>query len=239
VRTSALIPAVLLLATVGLASPAAALPAAISPGSDGGQVCKGMSSGKIEVEGSATSVAVTAPEGQLIVGYCVKAGSVKNGLGPRYVELEEPVTSVTLTYEVDGKARDISHYALDCVDATLTAQVLVGEAPTVDVPSEKPTDDNPSGTSSTEGAPDEATPGEAAPEASSVPTPQHEEAANDDAEPVAQRLAADVEAPSVGAEPAASSLPVTGAEVGALALAALALVGAGSGAVWFVRRRTV
>jgi LPXTG-motif cell wall-anchored protein len=164
---------------------------------------------------------------------------VKNGLGPRYVELEEPVTSVTLTYEVDGKARDISHYALDCVDATLTAQVLVGEVPTVDVPSEKPTDDNPSGTSSTEGAPDEATPGEAAPEASSVPTPQHEEAANDDAEPVAQLLAADVDAPSVGAEPAASSLPVTGAEVGALALAALALVGAGSGAVWFVRRRTV
>jgi LPXTG-motif cell wall-anchored protein len=238
VRTSALIPAVLLAVTAGLASPAAAQPAAASPGSDGGQVCKGMSSGKIEVEGSATSVDVTAPEGQLIVGYCVKSGSVKNGLGPRYVELEEPVTSVTLTYEVDGKARDISHYALDCVDATLTAQVLVGEALAVDVPSEMPTGDKPSGTSSTEDTPGEATPGEAAPEASSAPTPQREEAADDDAEPAAQLLAADVDPPSVDAESAASSLPVTGAEVGALALAALALVGAGSGAVWFVRRRT-
>jgi LPXTG-motif cell wall-anchored protein len=94
------------------------------------------------------------------------------------------------------------------------------------------------GTSSTEDTPGEATPGEAAPEASSAPTPQREEAADDDAEPAAQLLAADVDPPSVDAESAASSLPVTGAEVGALALAALALVGAGSGAVWFVRRRT-
>jgi hypothetical protein len=74
------------------------------------QVCSGLDSGKIDVSGEKTSITLTAPEGQLITGYCVKAGSTKNGNGPRYVTLSQPQKSVTISYP-GGKA--ISHYSVD------------------------------------------------------------------------------------------------------------------------------
>ena len=65
--------------------------------------------GKVEVLGEQTSVTVTAPEGMLITGYCVKADLAKQWDGPVFVTLEEPATTVTITH-VSGKA--ISHYSV-------------------------------------------------------------------------------------------------------------------------------
>jgi hypothetical protein len=73
------------------------------------QVCTGLDSGKIDVNGEIYEVELTAPEGNLITGYCVKAGSINNGNGPVYVELDEPVASLTITYKDGTKA--ISHYS--------------------------------------------------------------------------------------------------------------------------------
>jgi hypothetical protein len=74
------------------------------------QVCSGLDSGKIDTTGDPGSVTLTAPDGQLITGYCVKAGSEQSGDGPVYVNLDEPQQSVTITYP-GGKA--ISHYSVD------------------------------------------------------------------------------------------------------------------------------
>jgi hypothetical protein len=74
------------------------------------QVCSGLDSGKIDTTGDPGSVTLTAPDGQLITGYCVKAGSEQSGDGPVYVTLDEPQQSVTITYP-GGKA--ISHYSVD------------------------------------------------------------------------------------------------------------------------------
>jgi LPXTG-motif cell wall-anchored protein len=56
-------------------------------------------------------VVVTAPEGQVITGYCVKAGSILNENGPVYVNFDAPdqPTTVKITYP-GGK--DISHYVV-------------------------------------------------------------------------------------------------------------------------------
>ena len=63
----------------------------------------------MEVSGEQTSVTVTAPEGMVITGYCVKAGSAKQGDGPVFVTLDEPATTVTIMHP-SGKA--ISHYTV-------------------------------------------------------------------------------------------------------------------------------
>lgn len=60
------------------------------------------------------SITITAPEGKLISGYCVKAGSIKQGDGPEYVVLDPAVKSITITH-TSGK--DISHYTLTFVTA--------------------------------------------------------------------------------------------------------------------------
>jgi hypothetical protein len=73
------------------------------------QVCTELDSGKIDVKGEVYEVELVAPEGNLITGYCVKAGSINNENGPVYVELDEPVASLTIMYKDGAKA--ISHYS--------------------------------------------------------------------------------------------------------------------------------
>ncbi|GAA1861229.1 LPXTG cell wall anchor domain-containing protein [Myceligenerans crystallogenes] len=65
--------------------------------------------GKVEVNGSKTSITVTAPEGQVITGYCVKAGSEQQDLGAETVTVDPPATSVTITH---SSGKDISHYTV-------------------------------------------------------------------------------------------------------------------------------
>ena len=72
------------------------------------RVCDPLDSGKIDVDGEHKTVVLTAPAGKLITGYCVKAGSVKQGNGPKYFELEEPVASLTIAHP---SGKDISHYS--------------------------------------------------------------------------------------------------------------------------------
>ncbi|HEU5454870.1 MAG TPA: hypothetical protein VFU85_04230 [Nocardioides sp.] len=74
------------------------------------QVCSGLDSSKIDLSGKKSSITLTAPEGQLITGYCVKAASTHNGGGPEYVTLSEPQKTVTISHST-GKG--ISHYSLD------------------------------------------------------------------------------------------------------------------------------
>ena len=95
-----------------------------------GQVCDGYDSGKIDVTGSHKTLTVSAPEGQLIDGYCIKAGSVKQGLGPRYVAVD-PVASLTISYPAADK--NISHYALSYTKATTTTPPTT-TPPTTPVP---------------------------------------------------------------------------------------------------------
>ncbi len=59
------------------------------------------------------SIEVTAPDGQLISGYCVKAGSIKQGDGPEYVVVDPPVKTVTISH---SSGKDISHYTVTFVD---------------------------------------------------------------------------------------------------------------------------
>ena len=73
------------------------------------EVCKELDSGKIDVVGNFKSITITADEGYLITGYCVKAGSSNQDLGPVYVEVAPPVASVTFSYPLADK--DISHYS--------------------------------------------------------------------------------------------------------------------------------
>ena len=77
------------------------------------QVCPAGDSGKIDVSGSQASITVTAPDGKLISGYCVKAGSANQGLGPEFYTVSPPAKSVTITH---SSGKDISHYSLTFVD---------------------------------------------------------------------------------------------------------------------------
>ena len=102
----------LLLATFGFVG----APAQANP-NDGG-ICTGLDSGKIDTTGDPQTVTVTAPEGKLISGYCVKAGSSNQGDGPVYVDVDPPVKTLTFGYP-GNKA--VSHYSLSYVSVPTDA----------------------------------------------------------------------------------------------------------------------
>jgi hypothetical protein len=77
------------------------------------KVCTGLTSGKIDVSGDHTTLTLTAPDGYLISGYCVKAGSVNQDEGPEYYAVEPPAASVEISHST-GKA--ISHYSYTLVE---------------------------------------------------------------------------------------------------------------------------
>lgn len=79
--------------------------AAAEPGS---QVCPPGDSGKIDTPGAGSSLTITAPAGFLIYGYCVKAGSANQGLGPEFVSVDPPQKSVTISH---SSGKGISHYS--------------------------------------------------------------------------------------------------------------------------------
>lgn len=75
-------------------------------------VCPPLDSGKIDTTGDPMSITIpnaqaSLPAGKVIVKYCVKAGSVNQGLGPKTVPVIPPSTSVTITYPAADK--EISH----------------------------------------------------------------------------------------------------------------------------------
>lgn len=74
-----------------------------------GQVCPAGDSGKINVSGNHKTLILSAPEGKLIDGYCVKAGSVQQGNGPEFHAVNPPAAVVTIAH---SSGKDISHYSL-------------------------------------------------------------------------------------------------------------------------------
>ncbi|MDE0545316.1 hypothetical protein [Microbacterium sp. C7(2022)] len=92
-------------ASIGFAAPAAATLAEPT----GTQVCAPYDSGKVNVSGSHKTLTLSAPDGKLISGYCVKAGSTQQGNGPVFVTVDPAQKSVTISHP---SGKDISHYAL-------------------------------------------------------------------------------------------------------------------------------
>lgn len=163
-----------------MAAPAAAFAAPVLADSeqylDGVQVCEGYDSGKIDTTGDPMKVVVEAPEGQLISGYCVKAGSEKQGEGKGgayFVELDEPAASVAITYPWGG-GRAVSHYALDYTEAATEPT----PDPTAPSPSTEPSSDAPS-----EPAVDEPTEGTEPTDESGVPVEDVDDATTAEEEP--------------------------------------------------------
>lgn len=93
-------------------------------------VCLELDSGKIDTVGDPLSVTVTAPEGMVITGYCVKAGSINQGDGPIYFD-GLSLTSLVISYP-SGKA--VSHYSVSYGPA-LVEEEPVEEEPVEEEPS--------------------------------------------------------------------------------------------------------
>jgi len=102
---------------VGIFAIVMAMFSGVSSASNFGQVCTGLSSGKIDVSGSYKTLTITAPEGKLISRYCVKAGSVNQDLGPEYVDVNPPSESVVISH---SSGKDISHYSIEYVNTPTT-----------------------------------------------------------------------------------------------------------------------
>lgn len=96
-----------------------------------GGVCTDLDSGKIDVVGDYPTMTVEAPDGFLIDGYCVKAGSVNQGLGPEYFTLTTAVAELTFGH---SSGKDISHYSLSFTPASVVPPTpeVVPIAPSID-----------------------------------------------------------------------------------------------------------
>ena len=103
-----------MIAAFGLGGAAAFAASTEKPENTGGgdgQVCPDNDTGHIS--GNSPSVTVTAPDGKLISGYCVKAGSANQELGPESVTVDPAQKTVTITH---SSGKDISHYSLTYAD---------------------------------------------------------------------------------------------------------------------------
>jgi hypothetical protein len=72
---------------------------------------------KVDVVGDHATVEVSAPDGFLISGYCVKAGSARQGDGPELVVVDPPAATVTISH---SSGKDVSHYTIDVVPVPTT-----------------------------------------------------------------------------------------------------------------------
>ncbi|MFE5334633.1 hypothetical protein ACFQ8E_01870 [Isoptericola sp. NPDC056573] len=228
-----------------------------------GNVCPHMDEPKTDVDGDKQTITLVAPEGSLISAYCVKAGSARRGEGPKIVELDKPVAEVTIAYPTGGKCRAISHYAVEYVDAPKPSPSPTPETTTTPsaTPTPTPAEETtaPAEESPTPEATTQAPPAEPSPTASETGPAAVAEAGPSDGETVGMggadyaddeteaveartqavggssgRVSADLEAAA-----APESLPVTGAQLLGIVMAAVALVGAGVGVlIWTRQRRT-
>ncbi|MBW9206897.1 hypothetical protein KV097_13185 [Mumia sp. zg.B17] len=73
-------------------------------------VCKDLDTGKLEPTGDKKYVKITAPEGKLISGYCVKTDSKR---GVEYVKVNPPAESVKISHA----CKDVVHYSVTYVPA--------------------------------------------------------------------------------------------------------------------------
>lgn len=118
-RRAALAGGLSALLALGTVVALSASPAAVASSPDRDQVCDDLDSEKRDTTGDPMTVTLTAPAGFLIDRYCVKAGSINQGDGPQYVELDTPLASVAVSYTstVSNKGKAISHYSYSWVPA--------------------------------------------------------------------------------------------------------------------------
>ncbi len=181
-----------------------------------GKVCVVLDSGKIDTTGEPQTITITPadyPAGNLITGYCVKAGSDNQvGGGPEYVVLNTPQTTVTFGHP-SGKA--VSHYSFSY-------------GPPV-VP---PTPETPVPPTPTPGTPVTPT------ETPAAPTPDVVVAALPPVQPAPAVAPAEAAAPAAALP--AQALPSTGIDgTGVTALIALLLTSLGGAALVVSRRFNV
>jgi len=169
--------------------------------------------GKIDVVGSVKSITVTAPEGKLIAGYCVKAGSAGQGDGPESFVLQPPVEEITFGH---SSGKDISHYTIDFVDQPIDDLAPLPDEPDMPddkaapVPADKP--DMPDDKAAPVPQPEVPQPEAPQPEAPQPEAPQPE------AGSAPALLEAQSETPQVPVGSAATTeLPVTGSTTNILA----------------------
>ena len=106
-NTRALRVAATMVGALALTLAVGALPAQATPHES---VCEPLDSGKIDTTGDPATVSVTAPVGQLIDGYCVKAGTTNY-----FVPVEPPQQTVV----IDHPDKDsVSHYSVSYVETT-------------------------------------------------------------------------------------------------------------------------
>ena len=196
------------------------------------KVCEGLTSGKIDTTGEPQTITITPadyPAGNLITGYCVKAGSDNQvGGGPVYVTVA-PTASITFGHP-SGKA--VSHYSFTYAPP---AVVVVPPTPTPEIPV-TPIPETPGTPTPTPEVP--ATPTATQDVVAALPPVQ---AAPAVAPAVAPARAG---APAQAAAPAAArqsqALPSTGIDsTGVTALIALLLTSLGGAAVFLSRRYNV
>jgi LPXTG-motif cell wall-anchored protein len=143
----------------------------VGKASAGDQVCGGMGSGKIDTVGDPETVTVTAPDGWLIDGYCVKSGSVQQGNGPVYVVVDPPRKTVVIAYP--GKD-SVSHYSYSLVRESTTTTAgpttTIEPTTTTEVTTSSTTTTQPTEESSTTTFPPTTIPESTTSSTSSVPT---------------------------------------------------------------------
>jgi hypothetical protein len=98
-------------------------------------VCPGLDSGKIDTSGDPASVTVTAPEGFLISGYCVKAGSDESDAGVEFITVDPPQATVTISH-TSGKA--VSHYSYSLVAIETPPSTPPTTPPSTETPPKNP-----------------------------------------------------------------------------------------------------
>ncbi|MDQ3065281.1 MAG: hypothetical protein M3Q36_03350, partial [bacterium] len=91
-------------------------------------VCNDLDTGHLSANNDGTFT-YTAPEGYVIVGYCVKAGSVNQGDGPEYCPgangcVSLPATSITFSH---SSGKGISHFSVDLEEVTPPTEPTVPE----------------------------------------------------------------------------------------------------------------
>lgn len=90
------------------------------------KVCPPLDSGKIDTPSAGSTLTITAPAGYLIDRYCVKAGSIKQGNGPEFVNVSPPQKSVTISH---SSGKDISHYSASYVKIIVTTTTTTEPKP--------------------------------------------------------------------------------------------------------------
>ena len=206
-----------------------------------GKICEGLSSTKIDTPGEPQSITILPadyPAGNVITGYCVKAGSENQvGGGPVYVVLPPGTTTVTFGHP---STKAVSHYSFSYAP-------VVPPTPTPETPVVPPTPETPvPPTPQTPVTPTPETPVSPTPQTPVPPTPQTpvtptETPASPTPDVVVAALPPVQAAPAQAVAPAAAlpaqALPSTGIDgTGITAIIALLLTSLG-GAALFVSRR--